>query len=360
MYNDLNGDGKHESSEPDLAGWTVDLLDSHGNVLASLVTDIHGGYAFAGVGPGTYEIAEVPQTNWVQTQPLFPTFYSFTAKSGVNLNGNNFGDHFAPALSPLAVIDNGQPGYAETGTWTTVKGGFNGTNRLAATTHGSTATATASWTFTGLAANQYDVYVTFAARPSPNPKLPFTVYDGTASLGTQSINESILVTQSQGGRAQGSYGGVGWLELGTFSITSGTLEVVLSNLASGYFVDADGVLIVPHANPAASMLVTQAPGGNTNPPIGTADFSQVLGANNSSKSSNSGQTTTPTVAISGVTQPVALNVVYGANPPAQASPTTPSIVDAILSQNGTSSNNGSSDALSSLAEDVVSVKNRNV
>ena len=95
---------------------------------------------------------------------------------------------------------------------------------------------------------------------------------------------------------------------------AGRSRSLLSNLASGYFVDADGVLIVPHANPAASMLVTQAPGGNTNPPIGTADFSQVLGANNSSKSSNSGQTTTPTVAISGVTQPVALNVVYSANP----------------------------------------------
>ena len=99
----------------------------------------------------------------MQTQPLYPTVYSFTAKSGHEPERLNFGDHFAPALNPLAVIDNGQPGYAETGTWTTVKGGFNGTNRLAATTHGSTATATASWTFTGLAANQYDVYVTFAS-----------------------------------------------------------------------------------------------------------------------------------------------------------------------------------------------------
>ena len=56
-----------------------------------------------------------------------------------------------------------------------------------------------------------------------------------------SINESILVTQSQGGLDQGSYGGVGWLELGAFTISStATSQVVLSNLATGNFVDADG------------------------------------------------------------------------------------------------------------------------
>ena len=40
VYNDLNGDGMHDSGEPGLAGWTVDLLDASGNVLASVVTDI--------------------------------------------------------------------------------------------------------------------------------------------------------------------------------------------------------------------------------------------------------------------------------------------------------------------------------
>ena len=55
------------------------------------------------------------------------------------------------------------------------------------------------------------------------------------------------MTQAQGGRNEGSYGGVGWLELGTYSISSGTLNVVLGNNASGNFVDADGVLIIAHA-----------------------------------------------------------------------------------------------------------------
>ena len=102
--------------------------------------------------------------SWVQTQPLYPTNYSFTTKSGLNLSALVFGDHASPALSPTAVIDNGQPGYSETGSWSTVLGGFNGTNRAAKTTNGKAATATAAWNFTGLATGQYYVYITYAGK----------------------------------------------------------------------------------------------------------------------------------------------------------------------------------------------------
>src|SRR5262249_32098885 len=123
---------------------------------------------------------------------------------------------------------------------------FNGTNRVASTVgRGWFATATASWTFTGLDTSKtYDVYVTFAGRSGDSPTAPFTVYDGSTSRGTQLINETILITQSQGGRAQGFYGGVGWLELGHYANSSGTLKVSLGNLTGGNFVDADGVLLV--------------------------------------------------------------------------------------------------------------------
>ena len=118
-------------------------------MLATQTSDASSNYSFTGVGPGKLSLAEVVQTNWVQTQPLYPTVHTFTSQGGHNLSALNFGDHASPALSPVQVIDNGQPGYAETGTWSTVTGGFNGTNRVAQTSHGSGATATASWTFTG-------------------------------------------------------------------------------------------------------------------------------------------------------------------------------------------------------------------
>ncbi len=121
-------------------------------MLATQTTDANGNYTFTGVGPGALSVAEVVQTNWVQTQPLYPTVYTFTGKSGHNLTALNFGDHSSPALSPVTVIDNGQPGYSETGSWSTAVGGFNGTNRVARTVTARSATATATWDFTGVAA----------------------------------------------------------------------------------------------------------------------------------------------------------------------------------------------------------------
>ena len=142
------------------------------------------------------------------------------------------------------MIDNGQPGYSETGSWSTALGGFNGTNRVARTVRSGGATATASWSFSGLATGNYDVYITYAGKSTYSSAAPFSVLDSGTTLGTIDINESILVTQSQGGLNQGSYGGVGWLEAGQFTSTDGNLEVVLSNKATGNYVDADGVLLV--------------------------------------------------------------------------------------------------------------------
>ena len=138
----------------------------------SVLTDSNGNYSFTGVGGGTYQVAEVVQTNWVQTQPLYPTNYTFTSKSGLNLSALVFGDHASPALSPVAVIDNGQPGYAETGSWSTAVGGFNGTNRVARTTKAKVPTATATWNFTGLAPGSYFVYITYAGKSTTTASGP--------------------------------------------------------------------------------------------------------------------------------------------------------------------------------------------
>ena len=123
------------------------------------------------------------QTNWVQTQPFFPTVYSFTGTSGLNLNGLVFGDHQSTALQPCAVVDNSSTsGYAETGTWSTVVGGLDGTNRVARTTHGTGNTATATFTFSGLSTGMtYDVYITYAGKPIYSKAAPFSVNDGARS-----------------------------------------------------------------------------------------------------------------------------------------------------------------------------------
>ncbi len=320
IYNDLDGNGVHGPTEPGLAGFTVDLEDSSGNVLATVLTDSSGNYNFSGVIGGTYIIAQVIPTNWVQTQPLYPTVYTFTTQSGQNLLALNFGDHASPALDAVAVIDNGQPGYSENGTWSTAVGGFNGTNRVAQTVRGSGHTSTASWTFTGLAPVTYYVYVTFASKTSYATAAPFSV-NGSAA---QSMNEAILVTQSQGGRNMGSYGGVGWLMLGTYAPAGGQLNVVLTNLASSNDVDADGVLLVADgALPQILIAGNSASGKNSGTLIGTLQ---------SVNTSTGAASRTSPQSINTVTKPGSVTVANNQKPPAQAtSSSTSSIIGLALS-----------------------------
>jgi hypothetical protein len=330
VYNDLDGNSLKGRGEPGLAGWTLDLLNSSGAVIGTTITDNNGNYSFNGVAPGTLSVAEVAQPDWVQTEPLFPTVYAITGKSGVNLSALNFGDHSAASLSPATVIDNGQGGYGETGSWSTVVGGFNGTNRVARTVRGSKPTATASWTFNSLTVGSYNVWITFSGKSMFSTAAPFTVYDGANNLGSTSINESILVTQAHAGMSQGSYGGVGWLELGTYSIGSGTLAVLLSNATSGSFVDADGVLIVPTEAPA--VIASPGKGPATNLAIGIASPLTDVSSTGSKPRSSTSSVVSPTIRVEGVSQPGALHVVYNQGTPSTGGQLSTSSIDSLFRQ----------------------------
>ena len=96
---------------------------------------------------------------------------------------------------------------------------------------------------------------------------------------------------------------------------------MLSNLASGNFVDADGVLLVAHG-PRPTLRPAKSPPATsigTVPPAGT---------------STTQKTSTPTVSINSVSAASSgsVNVTYSQNPPAQAaSSSTSSVVDLALS-----------------------------
>ena len=328
VFNDQDGNGFHGGSEPGLVGWSVVLRDSSGSLLGSVFTDANGNYKFDGVGLGSsYQIAEAVPAGWVQTLPLYPTVYSFSAQGGINLSALNFGDHAAPALDALAAIDNGQAGYSESGTWYGVVGGLDGTNRVARTVHSGKATARATWDFTGLSSsNTYDVYVTFGSKSIESTAAPFTVYDGTTSLGTQLLNESIPVTMAQAGRAQGSYGGVGWLELGSYSITGTELKVVLSNLASGSYVDADGVLLVRHGTGAPSHTSGASPSNTSDLFLEVLDFKTTSTPPSTSKSR---QNTARSIVLKGLSAPSPIDVAYHPVSQSAVNPSSPDAIDAI-------------------------------
>jgi protocatechuate 3,4-dioxygenase beta subunit len=56
VWFDTNGDGLQTPGEPGVAGVTVNLLDTLGNIIATTVTDGDGGYLFINLNPNTYVV----------------------------------------------------------------------------------------------------------------------------------------------------------------------------------------------------------------------------------------------------------------------------------------------------------------
>lgn len=67
---DVNCDGSVDPSyDPGLPGWTMELYDNLGNLLATTVTNSLGGFCFTGLHAGTYIVKEQMQSGWTQTVP---------------------------------------------------------------------------------------------------------------------------------------------------------------------------------------------------------------------------------------------------------------------------------------------------
>ena len=90
VFNDVAGSGTYASGDPGLSGWTIDLFNAAHNVVATAQTDANGNFTFAGVAPGTYTVAEVTQTGFVQTTS--PASFNVTVVVGQSLSGLTFGD----------------------------------------------------------------------------------------------------------------------------------------------------------------------------------------------------------------------------------------------------------------------------
>ena len=93
VYNDLTGDGTQTSNDPLLEGWTLDLLDSSGGLLATTTSNSSGDYDFNGLSAGDYTVQEVVQPGWYITQPTNPPgTYTISAAKGSSHSGLNFGN----------------------------------------------------------------------------------------------------------------------------------------------------------------------------------------------------------------------------------------------------------------------------
>ena len=129
------------------------------------------------------------------------------------------------------LIDDVAPAFTTVGSWGVDGGGYGGLNHYHAAGTGSNQ---ANWT-TNLRPGQYRVSVTWLAAGNRATDAPFTVFDGSTPLATVRVNQ-------QQTPADFTEGGLGWKDLGTFTITGNTLVVQLSNAANGYVI-ADAIRI---------------------------------------------------------------------------------------------------------------------
>ena len=110
------------------------------------------------------------------------------------------------------------------------------------------------------------------------------------------------MTQNQAGRTQGSFGGVGWLDLSSYSISSGTLKVQLTNSAALNYVDADGVLIVKEG---AKRSVVVPPAPSSQPGAGSSLGLVAINLGTPTTTTN-GTPAGASVSINGVSQAASL------------------------------------------------------
>ena len=69
VWNDLDGDGIHDSGEPGLSGVRVNLLDDEGNIVQTTTTNSQGIYTFNNVFPGDYIVEYILPQNALGFSP---------------------------------------------------------------------------------------------------------------------------------------------------------------------------------------------------------------------------------------------------------------------------------------------------
>ncbi|MCQ8183751.1 malectin domain-containing carbohydrate-binding protein, partial [Methylomonas sp. SURF-1] len=145
----------------------------------------------------------------------------------------------------VRIVDDGDPTFATTGSWSTVASNGStqprgGDVRNSAAGDGS---SQASWSFDGLTAGYYRVAATWPYQWQSSPNFSsnstFRIYDGEVVVGADVINQNAnAAAASNGYTADGN----NWDVLGVVRISGASLKVVLDNLANG-IVHADAVRI---------------------------------------------------------------------------------------------------------------------
>jgi hypothetical protein len=174
------------------------------------------------------DLTYTPSSGYVGTDS-----FQFKVNNGLLDSDAATADIMVIAPPAPQIVDNGTPGYSETGAWTTETVPSYGGNERYATSSG-TGQNTATWQVTGLPSAFYQAQVSWHPYPNQARNAPYAIYDGSTLLQTVTVNQTLPANGPL-------FGGVPFQSLGTFHITSGTLKVVLSNTGGGTYIVADAM-----------------------------------------------------------------------------------------------------------------------
>jgi protocatechuate 3,4-dioxygenase beta subunit len=123
VHSDINGcwTPDQNQNDPPVAGVTISLVDSNGNVVGTTTTDANGHYQFTGLRPGAYSVQETLPGGWFagasHVGTLGGTSTSDELLSNVSLSGGANGQYYDFCLTPPSSIS----GYVHSdvnGCWT--------------------------------------------------------------------------------------------------------------------------------------------------------------------------------------------------------------------------------------------------
>ncbi|WP_165440535.1 golvesin C-terminal-like domain-containing protein [Rubripirellula amarantea] len=138
-----------------------------------------------------------------------------------------------PFEIPALIVDNGDAGYALTGSWTSAANGYQDDRNAHSASSGSDE---ASWTFE-VPIGTYQVASTWLSHPNRANNAPYSIFDGGELIAFVEANQKI---DPDDFNADGG----DWEILTNVSVTNGPLKVVLGTSPDGV-VTADAIRIAP-------------------------------------------------------------------------------------------------------------------
>ncbi|HJQ36637.1 MAG TPA: LamG-like jellyroll fold domain-containing protein [Thermoanaerobaculia bacterium] len=94
-FEDLNGNGAWDFSEPTAAGVMIEVMNVATGLSATAITNASGQYSFHALAAGTYTVSEPQQSGWTQTFPAGGS-YAVQLVAGETRSGVHFGNRAIP------------------------------------------------------------------------------------------------------------------------------------------------------------------------------------------------------------------------------------------------------------------------